>query len=206
MGAGGTALAPGVVVRRADPADRQVAVAALARAFWNDPFLVHFYPDEGVRALRIGGFFDLLWRVSMPLGHVEVTEGCEAVALWRPPGRWRTRRRAIAVNLPSILFTYGGAIRRVLRCLGTMEAHHPNRPHWYLATVGTDPPHQGKGYAARLIRSRLARCDAMGEAAYLEAATEGHVPFYSGLGFRLMSEVKVPGGPSFFPMWREPQQ
>lgn len=196
---------PEVIIRMAQPADRPAGVSALARAFWNDPFLVHFYPDEGLRDLRIGGFFDLLWRLSMPMGHVEVTQNCEAVALWRPPGQWRTRGRTIAANLPSMLLTYGGAIRRVMRCLGTMETHHPNGPHWYLATVGTDPLHQGRGYAGRLIRSRLRRCDVRGEAVYLEAATEGHVPFYSGLGFRLMGELKVPGGPSFFPMWRDPQ-
>lgn len=200
----GAGFRPDVLIRSANLADRPAAVGALARAFWKDPFLVHFYPDEALRARRIGGFFNLLWRVSMPLGYVEVTGGCEAVALWRPPGQWRTRRRAIAVNLPSMIHTYGGSMGRVLRCLGTMEAHHPDRPHWYLATVGTDPPHQGRGYAARLIRSRLKRCDAEGEAAYLEAATESHVPFYSGMGFRLMSEVKIPGGPSFYPMWREP--
>jgi GNAT superfamily N-acetyltransferase len=194
----------GSAIRSAVAGDRQAAAGALARAFWDDPFLVHFYPDEAVRARRVGRFFDLLWRVSLPLGHVDVTDGCEAVALWRPPDRWRIPRRTIVANLPAMLHAYGSAVGRVFRCLATMEKHHPRQPHWYLGTVGTDPAHQGSGHAGRLIRSRLERCDAAGEPAYLEAATESLIPFYGGLGFRLVGKVTVPDGPSFYPMWRDP--
>lgn len=191
-------------VRPATADDEPAAVTSLARAFWDDPFLVYFYPDEAVRSRRIDRFFRLLWRVTWPLGQIELTKGCEAVVLWRPPHRWRVRRATIAGNLPAMLRAYGSATGRVLRCLSAMEKVHPQRPHWYLATVGTDPVHQGRGLAGRLIRSRLARCDAAGEPAYLEAASKSLCPFYSGLGFSSLGEVKVPGGPAFYPMWREP--
>lgn len=192
------------VVRLACAADRPAAVRSLARAFWSDPFLEYFYPNEFARARRIEGFFRILWGLSAPLGHVAVTDGCEAVALWRPPFRWRVKWRTIAVNLPHMLKVYGTATGRVTRCLEAMEKHHPRRPHWYLATVGTDPAHQGCGLAGRLIRANLDRCDAAGEPAYLEAASESLVGFYGGMGFQLLDEVNVPGGPKFFPMWREP--
>lgn len=192
------------VVRLACVADRPAAVGCMARAFWSDPFLEYFYPNENIRAQRIEGFFQILWRLSVPLGHVAVTDGCEAVALWRPPYRWRVKRRTIAANLPHMLKVYGSATGRVIRCLEAMEKHHPRRPHWYLATLGTDPAHQGRGLAGRLIRYNLDRCDAAGEPAYLEAASESLVGFYGGMGFQLLEEVKVPGGPKFYPMWREP--
>lgn len=193
-----------VALRPAETDDEQAAVTSLARAFWHDPFLVYFYPDEAVRRRRIVRFFRLLWRVSWPLGQIEVTQGCEAVVLWRPPHRWRIRPATIAANLPAMLRAYGSATGRVLHCLSAMEKVHPQQPHWYLATVGADPAHQGLGLAGRLVRSRLARCDAAGEPAYLEAASQSLVPFYRGLGFSSIGEVKVPGGPAFYPMWREP--
>mgnify|MGYP002776996576 FL=1 len=140
----------------------------------------------------------------MPLGCVAVTDRCEAVALWRPPNRWQIERLTIFANLLAMLEAYGSATGRVIRCLSAMENHHPRQPHWYLATVGTDPAHQGRGLAGRLIRSGLERCDAAGESAYLEAAAESLVPFYSAIGFKLMSEVTVPGGPTFYRTWREP--
>ena len=106
--------------------------------------------------------------------------------------------------MPAMLRAYGWATGRVIRCLTTMEMHHPREPHWYLATVGTDPEHQGQGLAGRLIRERLAQCDVAFQPAYLEAASESLVPFYSGLGFRLLKAVKVQDGPVFFAMWRDP--
>lgn len=195
---------PQRTVRLAQLADRKAAVESLARAFWSDPFLEHFYPDETTRGRRIEAFFNILWKLSFRLGHVEVTAGCEAVALWRPPHHWRVEYRTIAANLPGMLKAYGTATTRVIKCLSAMERHHPSPPHWYLATVGTHPTWQGRGLAGRLIRTGLERCDAAGEPAYLEAASEGLVGFYGGLGFQLLTEVKVPGGPSFYPMWREP--
>jgi GNAT superfamily N-acetyltransferase len=200
----GATSKPQVAARSASANDGPAAVDALARAFWSDPFLVHFYPDETMRARRIHRFFRILWKASLPLGYVEVTDRCEAVALWRPPNRWRIEWSTIARNIPAILLAYGSATARVIRCLAAMEKHHPRQPHWYLATVGTDPMHQGHGLAGRLIRSRLARCDAAGEAAYLEAASEDLVPFYGGMGFRQLGEVTVPDGPVFHPMWRDP--
>lgn len=201
----GHTLHPPASVRPARDNDGPAAVGALARAFWSDPFLVHFYPDEVVRARRIESFFQILWNASLPLGCVEVSDCGGAVALWRPPNRWRIERRTIAANLPAMLFAYGLATARVIRCLATMEEHHPRQRHWYLATVGTDPACQGQGLAGRLIRSRLERCDAAGEPAYLEAASQDLVPFYVGMGFRLLGEVKVPAGPVFYPMWRDPR-
>lgn len=194
---------PGKSARRATVGDEPTAVRTLARAFWSDPFLVHFYPDEAVRARRINLFFQLLWKVSMPLGHVAVTERCEAVALWRPPNRWQIERLTIFANLLAMLEAYGSATGRVIRCLSAMENHHPRQPHWYLGTVGTDPGHQGHGLAGRLIRSGLERCDAAGEPAYLQAAAESLVPFYSAMGFKLLSEVTVRGGPTRLARARE---
>ena len=191
-------------VRPATVADEPTAVATLAQAFWSDPFIVHFYPDDSIRARRINRFFQLLWKVNTLLGNVAITDRCEAVALWRPPNRWRIQRLTIAANLPAMLRAYGLATGRVIRCLSVMEKHHPCQSHWYLATVGTDPAHQGRGLAGRLIRTGLDRCNAVGEPAYLEAASESLVSFYGGMGFQLLGEVKVPSGPSFYPMWREP--
>ena len=105
-----------------------------------------------------------------------------------------------------MLRAYGPATGKVLKSMRVMKHHHPRAPHWYLMTVGTDPAHQGHGMAGSLIRSRLALCDGSGMPAYLEAATEPHIPFYSGFGFRLIGEVKVTGVPTFFSMWRDPQR
>lgn len=196
-------MRPLPVVRAAVRRDQERAVHTLAQAFWADPFLRYFYPDESVRRRRIRRFFDLLWRANMDDGWIDVAGAGEAVALWRRPGRWRVPRRTMFAQLPRMALAYGLAAGRVLAALRCMERHHPLEPHWYLMTLGTDPAAQGLGLGSALVRAGLARCDMLGLAAYLESGSAANIPFYEGLGFRLLEEVRVPDGPIFFPMRRE---
>jgi ribosomal protein S18 acetylase RimI-like enzyme len=191
-------------VRAAAPRDHEKVLETLARAFWADPFLVYFYPDEMVRRQRIRRFFDLVWRANMDDGYIEVAAAGDAAALWRRAGRWRIPRRAMLAQLPRMALAYGPAAGRVLASLRCMERHHPAEPHWYLMTLGTDPAAQGRGLGRALVRAGLDRCDADGLPAYLESGSAANIPFYEGLGFGLLAEVTVPGGPTFFPMWRAP--
>lgn len=200
------AIAINRTVRSAKESDRHAVISTLAQAFWDDPFLLHFYPHEAARARRIHLFFDLLWRANAPLGHIDICGDGTTAALWRPPGRWQIPTRTIVANWPAMLRAYGPAMGKVLKTMRVMAQHHPRSLHWYLMTVGTDPAHQGLGVAGSVIRSRLALCDVSGTPAYLEAATERHIPFYSSFGFRLTGEVKVAGVPTFFPMWRDPER
>lgn len=193
-----------VHVQRALASDRAAVVRTLSRAFRHDPFIAWFYPDERLRARRIEGFFDLLWRANWPDGRIDVAADGQGAALWRPPGRWRVRRRTMLINLPAMIGTYGAAMGRVLASLTAMEQQHLAQPHWYLMTLGTDPEAQGRGLGKALIRAGLDRCDADGVPAYLESGDVGNISFYERLGFRLISEIGVRGGPSFYPMIRDP--
>nr|WP_315457958.1 GNAT family N-acetyltransferase [uncultured Sphingorhabdus sp.] len=193
-----------VVVRRALASDRATAIRTLSRAFWQDPFIAWFYPDEQLREHRIEGFFDLLWRANWRDGQIDVAADGQGAALWRPPGRWRVPRHTMLVNLPAMIGTYGMAAGRVLASLAAMEREHLAQPHWYLMTVGTDPRAQGRGLGKTLIRAGLERCDADGVPAYLESGDVGNISFYERLGFRLLSENGVRGGPYFYPMIRDP--
>lgn len=192
------------VVRCAFANDRTTVVRTLSHAFWQDPFIAWFYPDEQLRASRIERFFDLLWRANWRDGRIDVAADGQGAALWRPPGRWRVPRRTMLINLPAMIGTYGIGAGRVLASLAAMERQHLAQPHWYLMTLGTDPHAQGLGLGKALIRAGLDRCDLDGVPAYLESGDVANISFYEGLGFRLLSENRVRGGPCFYPMIREP--
>ena len=87
----------------------------------------------------------------------------------------------------------------VLRGFQRLMALHPTEPHWYLSVLGTDPEHQKSGIGSALLRSVLARCDAEGAAAYLEASRPENVPYYERHGFEVVGEFRLPKGP---PVWR----
>ena len=102
--------------------------------------------------------------------------GCRR-ATWRPSG-WQQ-----LTGLPAFLFALRSRIGVASATYGAVIQLHPQRPHWYLSGIGTDPPEQGTGVGSTLMRSRLARCDEDGVPAYLESSKERNVPFYERHGF-----------------------
>jgi ribosomal protein S18 acetylase RimI-like enzyme len=191
-----------VTVRKATKADARALSATLARAFEDDPVMSWLYP--GVR--RLEAFF-LNYELKLHLGHGDVytTDGIEGGAIWAPPGHWRTSFADLLRVAPALLRATGTRLARGIGTMRVVEGVHPNEPHWYLATLGTDCHCQGKGIGSALLAPMLERCDAEGLPAYLESSKEANIPFYRRHGFEVTSEVELPKGPKIWPMWREPR-
>jgi len=76
-----------------------------------------------------------------------------------------------------------------------LQRHHPEGPHWYLATLGVEPPRQGRGVGTRLLRSWLEHVDARAGDVYLETDRELNVSWYQREGFGVLSSIQVLGVP-----------
>lgn len=186
-------------------AERQAdgAASLLALAFMDEPLFTYLWPDPAQRRARVPAFFELMVRTGRQHGICDTSpDGCGA-AIWRRPGEWRFGWGTTALNLHRIVPLFGTGLGRVLRVMRLVERRHPARPHWYLAYLGVDPAHRGRGVARALLRSRLAACDREGMPAYLETQRPENVALYRSVGFALVGEERVPGGPLSFFMWRE---
>lgn len=64
------------------------------------------------------------------------------------------------------------------------EAVRPLEPHWYLYMLAVAPRAQGRGLGSRLLANGLARADAAGLPAHLEATTAGSRCLYERHGFQ----------------------
>jgi ribosomal protein S18 acetylase RimI-like enzyme len=84
-----------------------------------------------------------------------------------------------------------------------IEKRHPHEPHYYLQAIGTDTDKQGKGFGGVVMRRHLAIADAAGMPAYLESSKEINIPIYKSFGFEVTGEIKIPNGPTLWPMWRD---
>ncbi len=209
---------PGGETRTVRPfarADLTATVATLVRAFDDDPVMMWIFPDERMRRRRLPGFFAGTLRgtslrhegtevcVRQDVGQSQVLGG----AIWLPPGTWRPPLWRQLVALPSVAVRLGSRLAAASATYGALLRLHPERPHWYLSGIGTDPPVQGTGVGGELMRSRLARCDAARLPAYLESSKEQNVPFYERHGFRVTGELTIPGGgPTLWLMWRNPAE
>ena len=191
--------------RKATAADVDAIAAALARAFEDDPLMDYIFPARA-RLDRVTRFFAYELRATF-LGYDEVwtTGDCRGAAVWAPPDKWRLPIRKALRGVPTMLRVLGARVAPALRAQSTVARAHPPGPHYYLASLGTDPAYQGTGVGSTVLTPVLDRCDREGIGAYLESSKEKNLPFYSRQGFEVTRELPLPGGPSVWLMWREPR-
>lgn len=175
----------------------------MARAFDSDPVAAYLFPDPALRLEGLGRFFLFqLRRNYLSRGEVWVSEEADAGALWLPPDAPGPRLADLLAHA-GLFVILGGRLPATRRLARTLAARHPRQPHWYLGTIGTDPPRQRQGVGGALLAPVLARCDRAGTAAYLECSQEANLAFYERQGFAVREEVVLDGGgPRLWLMWR----
>ncbi len=187
-------------------ADRQQAIAVLARAFCDNPLNAAVI-GRGDARLRLRsnlyGMRSLLpvaadhgtilaARVAGRVVGVLISASPDAYPLPPPPAIQRLR----------CLLGQGWRVAaRWGRVYDALRAHHPLEPSWYLGTLGVDPTLHGRGVGSALLARWLERVDREGSAAYLETDVLANVSFYARAGFELAGEVEVLGTP-IWRMWR----
>jgi len=191
------------LVRQVAASDGDLVAATLARAFFDDPVMMFMIPDAQVRRAKLPRIFKVLLKLALPHGICHVTEGYECATLWRPPGAWHMSMWDYVVNGPELLGIFASNIFTVLGTMDRIEKVHPKTPHFYLQVIGTDPAKQGKGFASAIMRHQLAVSDAAAMPCYLESSKDTNLPIYRSFGFEVTGEIKIPDGPTLWPMWRE---
>jgi GNAT superfamily N-acetyltransferase len=193
--------------RRAGAADVATLTPMLVRAFMDDPVAVWACRSDGLRAKMLEGMY--VARLRQLLRHEEVwtNPGRSSAAVWVPPERWKTSLREDAALIRSFLHPRL-LVRLPLLAVGLkgVQRSHPRTPpHWYLSLLGTDPGAQGHGFGSAVLRPVLEQCDRDGVGAYLESSKPRNLDFYARYGFRVTGEVRLPFGPTMWPMWRDPR-
>jgi ribosomal protein S18 acetylase RimI-like enzyme len=228
------AMSAAVAVRTATPADFPRVAEAMASAFFDNPITIWHVPDEARRLDVMRDFFTvLLEKLYTRFGLVYTNVGEVASgAMWMardareerrpvpglpllecrtcntprapdrmppdmvvPPGTSAELDRALAGVFPDF--------PRTFELFELFDAHQPQDPHYYLQFIGVQPECQGTGIGSALLRAVLDRCDLEGAAAYLEADEWSRL-LYEKHGFEATAELRMPEGPSIFPMWRAP--
>jgi GNAT superfamily N-acetyltransferase len=204
---GPTGVAGSSGVRRAVAGDVPALSRMLARAFSDDPVLCWACRPERLRETMLERFQSARLRQLLPHEEIWTSDELACAALWAPPGHYHTTPRqdlelAATMRDPRLAWR----LPLVVTGLLDIQRQHPaTPPHWYLAVLGTEPSEQGKGLGSATLRPVLERCDADGVAAYLESSKEQNIAFYARHGFRVTTELRLPRGPTVWPMWRDPR-
>ena len=188
-------IAPSPSSRR----DGERAIPALVVAFASDPIIRWLLPTSGAYLTGFTQVLHLVADVATTGGAIDSTGHDAAAAIWHGPG--------VEVDDEALGGVLAAAIdparhEDAFTFLGRMEECHPTEPHWYLPFVGVDPHHQGRGHGSTLLEQGLARADADGLPAYLEASSPRNRRLYERHGFEAFAEVQVSDSPPMWPMLR----
>ena len=198
--------APTIDIARATAADAPAIAGVLARAFQDDPVFAWSIPDPDRRRARLPAVFTAFTELYLPHEETYLTTDGAGAALWAPthvdpfdgePGETFGQRIAALLD--------EGESQRCLSAGELFAEHHPAQPWMYLQLIGVEPDHQRRGLGSQLLAPVLARCDATGTPAYLEAGTVDNRRLYQRHGFDTIGEIALPDdGPPVWLMWREP--
>ncbi len=193
--------------RRATDQDLEAITETMTLAFADDPMWGGWaFPDHEHASEQRRAFFGLWLKSSLRYGWMRVTQRCEAVASWFPPGESESTEedeQRLASMARALLGDHANVF---LKGCNLIEASHPHeRPHYYLSLLGTHDDHRGKGLGMGLLRENLGLIDAEGMPAYLESTNPRNKSRYERLGFVRIGGYALPsGGPRVDMMWREP--
>lgn len=185
-------------MRRLIRSDVPAAGRCLARAFANDPLMVHLLPDPQRRDRMLRGFCTLIVRHGTRYGQAYgVGDAIHGVAVWLPPAEAQA-------SLLRLLYTGGwrlpllvgiGNTSRMLGFRGIVERHYQRlvpQPHWLLHMLGVAPEHQGRGLGSELLNAMLPRLDETQVDCVLETANPRSALLYERFGFQTLEEIVVP--------------
>ena len=173
------------------------ARTVLARAFFDDPLMVWFFPDPDVRPHACAAMFGLLAEHYLADGRVDVATRSEpvGVAMWRWPGPEAAAQDG-PEELPSVggLMTgFMGATRagEIGMAMAALDALRPPEPYAYLHLLAIDPDACRQGLGGELLDRGLAAARDAGLVACLDTMNPANVPFYEAHGMSVRHEVRL---------------
>ncbi len=200
-----------VAVSPIQHAQIRVTAEMLTRAFGDSPIMLYLLPQErtrriGMRAFFVAGLVDAYKYGEAWVATVDGT--IVGSAVWLSPGAYPPgsgRQLQQLLRLLAVAPVAPMSLVRSLKYLRVVQAVHPKPDHWYLATLGVDPAHQGKGHGGALLDAVLGRADEAGIPCYLETDKERNLAYYARYRFAETDRLlPVNDGPPTWTMWRDP--
>jgi GNAT superfamily N-acetyltransferase len=181
------------VARLATDADLEPAAHALALAHHDYQWAAWAFPRSDRQSL-LRQLFRLDLQVGIAREAAWVVDHAASVAIWSPPAGSAVDQSLLDRVRHEQDAVIGDDAARLQAADRLTRAHHPDRPYWYLGTVGTVPDRRGEGLATAVVTPILDRCDDEHFVACLETSSDDNVRLYERLGFVTVFQTTVDDG------------
>ena len=191
-------------VVRADTKEIDRVASLIAVAFEPLPASAWLVPEPAERRRLLKADFKIFVEHAVEFGHIDLVDDY-AAAVWfhhdsaeelPPPPDYDER----------LIFAVGKHLKRFRALDDAFDTNHPHGiVHHHLAFLAVHPDRQNEGLGTELMARHHRTLDEYGTPAYLEASSERARDLYLRNGYRPHGEpFYLPGGPPFWPMWRDP--
>lgn len=176
-------------------AEIDTLVDTMVSGFVYDPLYAWLHPDAQLRPTRRRSGFELMLRRGLEHGVVHHTPDLDAVAIWSPPLRPILDDADLEAWLDQLRHETGPRFDAAVEGMAACADHEPDGPHWTLHSIVVDADRQGLGLGTSPLRRALDVVDESRLPAYLESSNARNVSTYERVGFPVIGEVHLRGGP-----------
>jgi len=201
-----------IVILRMEKKHIKPVSLMLSRAFKDD--LKYVFPNLEERRAKEPYVAEFYIRCSYAYSKGFITspqvEGC---VLWSYSDKRLTKRTLWRTLTSGAIWLAIKIGHKALKKIDTDDVYREKKhselapfEHWYLDILAVDPPHQGKGYASKLVKEMFSKMDTDGLPYYLETSGEKNVSMYQHFDFKILDEFVVPDcQEKIIAMLREPK-
>ncbi|WP_043721845.1 GNAT family N-acetyltransferase [Kutzneria sp. 744] len=190
------------VVRPASRSEVDIVARILSESFQDDPVNAWVFPGAEHRRSAHPVFFKAFTEAAFADGEVYLAHDHSAASLWfrseggESPEEFLDRFAALDAE----------DFARLVAVTELLGAHMGPEPHLHWQFCGVVPTSQRHGLGSAIARQHFRRIDAEGIPCAGEASNPDSARLWRRHGFVDAGEpFGLPGGPRFFPIWREPQ-
>ncbi|MFX0001353.1 MAG: hypothetical protein ACFE9Q_14400 [Candidatus Hodarchaeota archaeon] len=180
------------------PSQIKLARNVISYAFYNDPLMIHLFPQPKERKCKLPLMMKLILRIGIKYGIVHATShNLEGIAVWFPSNKAKiTPWMGLLNGGLSYFFKLG---RKTIKKQNNLYnyVHSKRKEHlplnyWYLSIIGINPLYQGKGFSRVLFNSMFNQIDEQELPCFLDTNNKKNLLIYKRFGFRIVEEYQIP--------------
>ena len=174
------------------------AAELFSEVFFEDTIAKMIFPKEETRKQKLCHYFKFRIRYGLLYGEVYASSSnLEGLAVWVysenvEMTNWRNIRAGGLNMLRNVGRDAVIRMSKIGNFTFALHQKHATFPHLYLAPVGVDSKHRGKGLASKLLRSMFNRLDQEKLHCYLETQDRTNVDIYLHYGFEIINKTTIP--------------
>ncbi len=168
-----------------------------AKAMFNDPLHIYFFPNEKTRYKKLLSIYKFLL-ITRKSNVFKTSPLLEGFCIWEEPykhNKFSITFKDVIFGFP-LLFSVG--VSTLLRMIkyekwsSNLRISNINEPYWYLQVIVVDPEYQGKGFASKLIRPIIEKAKKNNQNIFLETQNTTNVGIYKKYGLEPIIETVLP--------------